>query len=221
MKNVFKNKIALNYFSLAGILACVFYLLHDIIGAQYYPGYDFLSQAVSDLTASDAPSRMVAGGLSNVYGSLSLISSMAIVLLVKQQYNKTLRIGIYLFATMNLVSNLGYSLFPLSTSGHAGTFQDIMHLYVVTVSVVLLSISSLLLITIGGLKKNNGRKSLSYIALIALLLMMSGAIFSNLVDPSIFGLIERFSTYSAVLFTGVLGIYGYQMDGTSTIQSSE
>jgi hypothetical protein len=51
--------------------------------------------------------------------------------------------------------------------------------------------------------------------MVALLLMMSGAILSNLVDPSIFGLVERFSTYSAVLFTGVLGVYGFRMDDSN------
>jgi hypothetical membrane protein len=212
-----KNRTLLNYFSLAGILAVGFYFLHDVIGAQFYPGYDFLSQAVSDLTAIDAPSRAVAGGLSSVYGTFSIISSMAIVLLVKNHVNKTLKTGIYLFALMNLISNIGYSLFPLSTSGYAGSFQDIMHLYVVTMLVVLLSIASLILIIIGGFKEKRKFQSLSYIAVVALLLMMSGAILSNLVDPSIFGLVERFSTYSAVLFTGVLGIYGFRIDCTTII----
>lgn len=216
LKGVFKNRTILNYLSLTGILAVVFYVLHDVVGAQFYPGYNFLSQAVSDLTASDAPSRVVAGGLSSVYGIFSVISSMAVVLLVKDQLNKTLRVGIYLFAVMNLISNIGYSLFPLSTSGYAATFQDVMHLYVVTMLVVLLSISSLILIIVGGLKgKKIKFQSLSYIAMVALLLMMSGAILSNIVDPSIFGLVERFSTYSAVLFTGVLGVYGFRMDDSN------
>ncbi len=215
LKGVFKNRTILNYLSLTGILAVVFYVLHDVVGAQFYPGYNFLSQAVSDLTASDAPSRVVAGGLSSVYGIFSVISSMAVVLLVKDQLNKTLRVGIYLFAVMNLISNIGYSLFPLSTSGYAATFQDVMHLYVVTMLVVLLSISSLILIIVGGLKGKIKFQSLSYIAMVALLLMMSGAILSNLVDPSIFGLVERFSTYSAVLFTGVLGVYGFRMDDSN------
>ena len=215
LKGVFKNRTILNYLSLTGILAVVFYVLHDVVGAQFYPGYNFLSQAVSDLTASDAPSRVVAGGLSSVYGIFSVISSMAVVLLVKDQLNKTLRVGIYLFAVMNLISNIGYSLFPLSTTGYAATFQDVMHLYVVTMLVVLLSISSLILIIVGGLKGKIKFQSLSYIAMVALLLMMSGAILSNLVDPFIFGLVERFSTYSAVLFTGVLGVYGFRMDDSN------
>ena len=38
-----------------GIANAVFYLLHDIIGAMNYPGYKWMEQAVSDLTAEDSP----------------------------------------------------------------------------------------------------------------------------------------------------------------------
>ena len=51
---------------------------------------------------------------------------------------------------MNWISTIGYSMFPLSDSGNAGTLRDIIHIYVVTVLVVLLSIASLVTIMIGG-----------------------------------------------------------------------
>ncbi len=35
---------------ICGILNVVFYLLHDCIGARFYPGYNWMAQAVSDLT---------------------------------------------------------------------------------------------------------------------------------------------------------------------------
>ena len=38
-----------------------------------------------------------------------------------------LRAGIYLFVIMEWISALGYRMFPLSTSGYAGTFQDVTH----------------------------------------------------------------------------------------------
>jgi hypothetical protein len=212
LHSIFNKKKLLNFFSLFGLFSVIFYLLHDIIGAQFYPGYDFMSQAVSDLTSSDAPSRVIASSLVNVYGTFSIISSMAIVLIIEKKFNKKIRIGIYLFAIMNFISNIGYSLFPLSTSGFSGTFSDIMHMYVVTASVVLLSIISLILITIGGLKEENPTRVLSYFSAVTLLFMLSGPILINIVDSSYFGFFERFSTYSAVMFTGVLGIFGFLLD---------
>ena len=41
--------------------------------------------------------------------------------------------------------------------------------------------------------------------------MFIGSIGSAVVSKSIFGIVERFSTYSAVLFTGILGIYGFKV----------
>ena len=42
-------------------------MLHDIIGAMNYSNYNCLSQAVSDLTAIDAPSFVIASGFATVY----------------------------------------------------------------------------------------------------------------------------------------------------------
>ena len=41
--------------------------------------------------------------------------------------------------------------------------------------------------------------------------MFVGAVGSGTVPKEVFGIFERFSTYSAVLFTSVLGIYGYKV----------
>ncbi|MBN2504563.1 MAG: DUF998 domain-containing protein [Bacilli bacterium] len=209
MGKSFKQKTFLQYIALCGVFAVAFYVLHDVYGRTFYPGYDWMSQAVSDLTASDAPSRVVAGGLSNVYGTLSVLSSMALVALVKDKWNKLFRVGVYLFASMNLVSNIGYALFPLSTSGYAGTVSDIFHLYVVTISVVLLSIISMILIAIGGWRSERRLHALSFSAVTALVFMISGAMLSNIVSQSYFGLVERLSTYSAVIFTGIIGVFGF------------
>jgi hypothetical protein len=122
--------------------------------------------------------------------------------------SRMFRLGIYLFAVMNWVSGIGYSLFPLSTAGFAGTIRDILHAYVVTGLVVLLSIVSLLFIIIGGIKNRGALKFLSAFAAAMLLCMFGGAVGVNLVPPAYFGIAERFSTYSAVIFNALLGLYG-------------
>lgn len=47
-----KNKSIRYWLLICGILNVVFYLLHDCIGARFYPGYNWMAQAVSDLTAT-------------------------------------------------------------------------------------------------------------------------------------------------------------------------
>lgn len=206
-------------FCLSGIVALVFYVLHDVIGAMHYPGYDWMSQAVSDLTAADAPSFVIAGGLSTVYGIFSCLCCAMVCVVIQSKANRVFRTGVYLFTVMNFVSAIGYSLFPLSESGYAMSsatqnsplFQDIMHLYVVTGSVVALSIVSLVLIAIGGfIKKTN--KPLAIVALVALGFMFTGVIGVNAVPAEYFGIPERFSVYSAATFTAVLGVYGFLSD---------
>ncbi len=131
---------------------------------------------------------------------------MMVCVFVQGKLNKTLRIGIYLFAVMNWVSNTGYAMFPLSDSGNAGAFQDIMHIYVVTVLVVLLSIVSLIVIMVGGYRDRKYR-SLALWATMALLLMFAGAIGTNIVPRDFFCIPERFSVFAATGFNTVLGIY--------------
>ena len=67
------NSKLIRLLSLSGILAAVFYFLHVYYGIQNYPGYDSLSQAVSDLTAIDAPSYVVASRFSALYSILTVI----------------------------------------------------------------------------------------------------------------------------------------------------
>lgn len=202
----------IRWFCLSGLLGLLFYILHDWLGGLAYPGYDRLSQAVSDLTAADAPSRAVASGLSAVYGLFSCLCVASATLLVHEQQTGTrgFRLGVYLFTAMNWVSAVGYSLFPLSAGGYAGTFQDVMHLYAVTLPVVLLSIVSLVLIGVGGFRSRGVPRSLPVLALAALLCMLAGAMGVNLVPAGLFGVAERFSAYGAVVFTAVLGVYGFR-----------
>ena len=202
-----KRKL-IHWLCLSGAVSLMFYLLHDFIGALYYPGYDRMRQALSDLTAANAPSMIVARGLSSVYGLFGCLSCVLVCLIIQGRGNRILRLGIYLFAVMNWISGVGYSLFPLSDSGYAGTFQDVMHVYVVTTLVVALSILSLILLIIGGLKDKN-YKSLALCASVALALMCMGPIGMNVVPVAYFGIVERFSTYSAAGFNAVLGLYGF------------
>ena len=202
------NSKLIRLLSLSGILAAVFYFLHVYYGIQNYPGYDSLSQAVSDLTAIDAPSYVVASRFSALYSMLAVIGCTFLCLIITNHANKTFRLGIYLYTIMNWVSSVGYTLFPLSGKGFQGTFQDIMHLYVVTIAVVLLSIVSLVLIFIGG-RRNKETKVIAILALAALLLMFVGSIGTGLAPKEYFGVLERFSVFSVVIYTALLGLFGY------------
>jgi len=203
-----KNKKLINWLCLSGVISIIFYLLHDIIGAMNYSGYNWMSQAVSDLTSTDAPSFVVASGFVTVYKILNCLCCALLCILIKNEDKKTLKLGVYLFSIMNFISAIGYALFPLSSAGYDGSLQSFIHVYILTALVVILSIISLVLIAIGSFKSKY--KLLGISAIISLVLMFIGAVGSANVSKDIFGIVERFSTYSAVVFTGILGIFGFK-----------
>ena len=100
-------------------------------------------------------------------------------------------------------------MFPLSDSGYAGTFQDRMHIYS-TIVVVLLSIISLVLIIIAGIKDKEYRLYGTF-AGIALGMMLVGALGMNIVPKAYFGVVERFSVFAAVGYNAVLGVQLFRM----------
>lgn len=209
------KKQLINWLGLLGVVSLLSYTAAVVFAPLGYPGYDWMSQAVSDLSAANAPSRDLWNQLSCLYGVCGMISIMMVCVFIQGKLNKTLRAGIYAFTAMNWVSTVGYALFPLTASGYAGSFQDFMHVYVVTVPVVLLSITSLILIMVGGYRKGSYR-SLAIWATVALVTMFVGAIGTNLVPHEYFGIVERFSLFAAIGFNAVLGVYLFNGFGMKT-----
>ena len=129
--------------------------------------------------------------------------------IIQGQKTRRLRAGVYLFAIMEWVSAIGYRMFPLSDSGYAGAFQDVMHI-VVTALVVLLSIVSLSVIVSAGLKDKSCR-FYGVCAAIALGMMIVGAMGMKIVPAQYFGVVERFSVFAATGFNAELGIHLFCM----------
>ncbi len=202
------KRTRINYMGLLGTVSLISYTVAVLFSPLDYPGYDWMSQAVSDLSASDSPSLQSWQRLSALYGVCGLVSVMMVYVYVRGKLTKTIRRGIYTFAWMSWISSVGYTIFPLSTKGYTGTFNDIMHVYVVTALVVVLSIVSLLLIMTGGYR-NRKYLSLAVWASIALAFMFAGAVGAGAVPRAYFGIVERCSVFSAVAFNAVLGVYLY------------
>lgn len=97
-------------------------------------------------------------------------------------------------------------MFPLTESGYAGTFQDIIHTFVVTPAVVILSVSSLIVIMVGGYRHRKYR-SIAIFATISLCGLIVGMIGIGIAPLAYFGIMERISVFSASGFSFVLGCY--------------
>ena len=190
---------------LLGIVSFLSYMSAVVFAPLAYPGYDRMAQAVSDLSAANAPSLMLWNQLSALYNVCEVVCATVVCIGIRGQKTRLLRTGIYLFAVMEWISAVGYRMFPLSESGYAGAFQDVMHM-AVTALVVLLSVVSLIVIIAAGVKDRSCR-SYGVCAGVALGMMLVGALGMKIVPAEYFGVVERFSVFAATGFNAALGIH--------------
>lgn len=196
----------LSKLGICGILSLLSYTAMVVFSPLAYPGYDWMTMAVSDLSATGSPSQALATQLNSLFGPCGIVSIMAVCVAISGCRSKSFKWGIYSFAAMEWTTSVGYTSFPYLEGAPMSHIQNIMHL-VVTVLVVLLSILALVLIAVGARKE--GLTSLSTWAIVCFIAMLSGPIGTGLLPKSVFGLFERFSTFSAVIFNAVLGTYLY------------
>lgn len=200
MKKTLTQKLGL-----LGIVSLLSYTAAVIFSPLAYPGYNRMAQAVSDLSAANAPSLALWNRLSALYNVCEVVCATVVCIGIQDKKTKLLRAGVYTFAVMEWVSAVGFRMFPLSDSGFGGTFQDKMHI-AITAAVVLLSLVSLTVIIIAGAKDKSCR-SYGVCAGIALALMLVGALGTKLVPTEYFGIIERFSVFAATGFNAALGVH--------------
>lgn len=194
----------LRHLGIFGFISLLSYTAMVLFSPLAYPGYDWMSMAVSDLSAVGAPSADLARQLNALFGPCAIVSIMGVCVGVSGYRFGFFKAGIYSYVLMEWLCNVGYSLFPWVQDEAITHFQNFMHL-LVTALVVLLSIAGLIFIAIGA--KREGIRSLSVWAIVCLVAMVIGPLGTALLPKAVFGLFERFSTFSAVVFNAVLGIY--------------
>ena len=213
-----KNSFIVKLFSLSGIIGVIFYFLHVFIGKMFYENYNSMAQAISDLTSLDSPSKNIAMVFSMLYGIFTVIFSIYFFIYFKQKINKFVTFGAGFFSIMTIVSFLGYTFFPLSEAGYAGTFQDKMHI-VVTIAVVLFTVIALILFMIGFFRIKN-KKIISVISLCTFSLLLIGSILMNNLPKEYFGIAERINVYSIVIYIGILSLWMYKYIKNNSVRTN-
>ncbi|WP_081679498.1 DUF998 domain-containing protein [Butyrivibrio sp. XPD2002] len=202
------NRKLINWIGLTGLAALISYAAAAYFCRGAFPGYNWMESAVSDLSAETAPSRQLWDKLSAVYSAGSVVCATCVAIYVSEKKisSRMFRVGIYLFTVMNWISKIGYSMFALDDAGkQISSFQEVMHM-IVTAFVVFLSIASLVLLIIAGVR-NKEVRGIGIWAAIFFAMMLMGPIGMQVFPPQYFGIAERFSIYSAIGFNAVLGVY--------------
>ena len=213
------KKTLIQKLGLLGVVSFLSYTAAVVFAPLAYPGYNWMAQAVSDLSAANAPSLALWNQLSALYNACEVVCATVVCIGIQGKKTRLLRTGVYLFAVMEWVSAVGYRMFPLTDSGYAGTFQDVMHM-AVTAAVVLLSIVSLTVIITAG-AKNKACRSYGVCAAVALGMMLVGAVGMKLVPAEYFGVVERFSVFAATGFNAALGIHLFRGKAAGETQNDQ
>lgn len=194
----------LSKLGILGLISLLSYTAMVVFSPLAYPGYDWMTMAVSDLSAAGAPSADLASRLNCLYSPCGLVSIMAVCVAVADIPSRRFRFGVYCFAAMEWLCSVGYTCFPWVSRAANTNPQNVMHL-IVTILVVVFSLAALVLIALGA--KKAGQRTLGIWAVICLAAMIIGSVGTGLLPASAFGLFERFSTFSVVIFNAVLGMY--------------
>ncbi len=141
-----------------------------IVWSDYNPP---LSQPISDLTAATAISRNAAGKMLYGYDLFNLLFCAVLLFFLRQKSSDQQNVLHWLIikAGAEVLSTVGYKLFPLADTDWASGGQNMIH-YGITAVIVLSYISLALLLTVGlgrtGRYKKNDRFFWRYSALCSL-----------------------------------------------------
>ena len=99
MKRTLTQKLGL-----LGVVSLLSYTAAVVLSPLAYPGYDWMAQAVSDLSAANAPSLALWNQLSALYNTCEVVCVTAVCIGMQGQKSRLLRTGVYLFAAMEWIS---------------------------------------------------------------------------------------------------------------------
>lgn len=85
---------------LLGVVSFLSYAAAVIFAPLAYPGYDWMAQAVSDLSAANAPSLALWNRLTALYNVCEVACVTVVCIGIQGKRTKLLRVGVYIFAVM-------------------------------------------------------------------------------------------------------------------------
>jgi hypothetical protein len=196
------------YLGLVGPIAVVLYLIHVVWGGLAWPGYNPITQTISELTGSTSPNAAALTMLTTAYGIGMVVAAVGIVLAMRQVGAPvTARIGSILLLVMTATSLIGYALFPLDPAGAVDSFQNLGH-YVVTGVVVLCTLGSVWLVGV-GLVRTSTHRTLGLFSLVcASIITVFGGITPAAIAQGwpIAGLTERINIFTLLAWVCVLAV---------------
>jgi len=192
---------------ICGILSSLLYVGTDILTGTLWKGYSFTHQAVSELSAIDAPTRPLVVPLYLVYDVLTISFGLGVW---RYSQQRALRFIAGLLVGIGAIGFMGVP-FPLQLGVAEATFTNTMH------SIIAGAQGLLYLLAMGLGVFACGKRFRLYSIGTLLALIVVGAVMGFMAGsditvqgftapPQWFGLIERIDIYGSMLWVAVLSI---------------
>lgn len=209
-KLTLRNEGILGLLALSGVATALFYWSHVVAGRILWPTYNPLAQPISDLTASSAVSQGLANRILYGYDFFNLLFCFVLLVYFRQvmRINRIFYAGLVLKAVAEVLSTIGYKLFPLADTEWTSSFQNNMH-YAITGGIVLCYIVLSLLLAVGLAKTKKHPAMTRFLALFSLVFISSGllTVLAANFQPQYAGLVERINLYSLMVSNIVLALW--------------
>jgi hypothetical protein len=191
---------------ICGIAAAALFLAMDLVASFWlYPGYDYASQQVSELSAIGAPSRDFWMAMGFPYAALMLAFAIGVWRVASGRLS--LRITAVLLGLFTLNSFLWGWVAPMNMRGTTFTATDTLHIAFAVSAVTLM----LAFMIAGAVAR--GRFFRLFTALTILAMLAAGGIVSTAI-PAIaageptpwMGLVERVSVFAPMVWMAVFAV---------------
>ena len=189
----------------AGFAAGLIYLLGDITGGLITPGYNYISNAVSELVQSGAENRRLLSVFFFTHAIMIVLFSIGILLQHPFTSSGLVFAGGILLLLVGTSHALSSSIFPQDPVGVEMTIPGMLHLILVGLAVI--SIFGIMPLLGIGLKREFNWKSFKLFTFLCLfIIIVSGISTPILISEGIqlIGLTERITGYTFYFWLSVL-----------------
>jgi len=214
-----KNKILM----LGGILAPIVYVLTVILGGVIRPGYSHISQAVSDLIATEAPNKSLLDPLFALYNLLVIAFALGLFQKVRGDDHDRGKVVGKLGALVLLAQGI-FGLITLFFPEPAGgmsvaiTNEGAMHIVFAGLSSLTTMIAMLLMgFWFRNSKRLRGYASFSFLCVTFVFLTGGLAAYSVANQSPVAGLVERLTIGGFLLWVFVIALNLYYSEKTNVL----
>lgn len=188
----------------SGIVSSVWWITVDIIASRRYPGYSYLDQTISELSAEGAPTRPFLIAV-NVVPYAVLTAAFGVGVWAAAGQTRAGRITGSLLVAGAVIGMAGGLLFPIMVRGTEGDLRNAMHAPYGAVTMLLF----VLMMAFGSRVLGTRFRYYTYATIVVwfvfgvLMAVQSGRMVANEPTPWM-GLEERISVYVTMLWFAVL-----------------